>query len=58
MQNYIESNHTKYIVTTKKYNGIEVNEYKPVYNDDREKKEHSQYITQRCIELLKKYNRI
>lgn len=39
------------------YNKIIVTEYKPIY-DAKTQKERSQYVTQRCIELLQKYNRI
>ncbi len=40
--------------TQKKIKNISVIEYEPVY-DIKEKQERNQYVTQRCIELLKLY---
>ena len=46
-----------YQIMQKKYKNLIVTEYKPIYIP-KEQEEHNQYVTQRCVELLKKYNRI
>lgn len=54
----LKSNQTNnYQITQKEYKNLIVTEYKPIYTI-KEQEEHNQYITQRCVELLKKYNRI
>lgn len=47
----------EYKTKEKRHNNITVIEYKPIYTP-KEQEERNQYVTQRCVELLKKYNRI
>ena len=51
------ANSESYKMSERTHKGMKVIEYKPV-RDNKAQTEHNEYITRRCIEILKRYNQI
>ena len=51
------ANSESYKMSERTHNGMKVREYKPV-RDNKAQTEHNEYITRRCVEILKRYHQI